>query len=63
MRDGNGAGRAALGLGPGQTAAITGNPCPEWACADVAIMAAGGISYGLSPTSPPSVLPLTFEEK
>ena len=45
-----------LGLRPGQTAAIMGNPCPEWAYADMAIMAAGGISYGLYPTLSPSEL-------
>ncbi len=39
-----------LGLERGQTVAIMGNPCPEWACADMAAMAAGGISYGLYPT-------------
>ena len=49
-------GLAALGLCPGQTVAIMGNPCPEWACADMAAMAAGGISYGLYPTLSPSEL-------
>jgi long-chain acyl-CoA synthetase len=33
-----------------------GNPCPEWAYADLAAMAAGGISYGLYPTLSPGEL-------
>ncbi len=49
-------GFVALGLRPGQTVAIMGNPCPEWAYADMATMAAGGISYGLYPTLSPSEL-------
>jgi long-chain acyl-CoA synthetase len=49
-------GLAALGLRPGQTAAIMGNPCPAWAYADMAVMAAGGISYGLYPTLSPGEL-------
>ncbi len=49
-------GFAALGLERGQTVAIMGNPCPEWAYADMAAMAAGGISYGLYPTLSPGEL-------
>src|SRR4029450_10772780 len=35
----------------GETVAIMGNACPEWTIADLATQAAGGISYGIYPTS------------
>ena len=41
----------ARGLSPGDTVAIIGNACVEWTVADLAAQAAGGISYGVYPTS------------
>ena len=41
----------ARGLRRGETVAIMGNACPEWTIADLATQAAGGISYGVYPTS------------
>src|SRR5438034_6917425 len=35
----------------GETVAIIGNPCPEWAIADLAAQALGAITYGIYPTS------------
>ncbi|MFH1640247.1 MAG: AMP-binding protein [Chloroflexota bacterium] len=40
-----------LGLKPGEKVAIMGDPCPEWLYADLATQSAGGISYGIYPTS------------
>jgi len=37
----------------GETVAIIGNPCPEWAIADLAAQALGAITYGIYPTSAP----------
>jgi len=40
-----------LGLERGDRVAIMGDPCPEWMYADLAAQCAGGISYGIYPTS------------
>jgi long-chain acyl-CoA synthetase len=40
-------------LARGETIAIIGNPCPEWAIADLAAQALGAITYGIYPTSAP----------
>ena len=40
-------------LARGETVAIIGNPCPEWAIADLAAQALGAITYGIYPTSAP----------
>src|SRR5438094_3507261 len=37
----------------GETVAIIGNPCPEWAIADLAAQALGAITYGIYPASAP----------
>ena len=37
----------------GEAVAIIGNPCPEWAIADLAAQALRGVSYGIYPTSAP----------
>src|SRR3989449_603976 len=37
----------------GETVAIIGTPCPEWAIADLAAQALGAITYGIYPTSAP----------
>src|SRR6267142_1693418 len=53
-------GATALGLARecavarGETVAIIGDPCPEWAIADLAVQALGAVSYGVYPTSSPS---------
>jgi len=44
----------ALGLKPGDRVAILGEPCPEWLLAEMATLAAGGICYGIYPTSSPA---------
>src|SRR5437879_3563665 len=40
-------------IAAGETVAIIGNPCPEWAIADLATQALGAITYGIYPTSAP----------
>lgn len=40
-----------LGLKPGNTVAIMADPCPEWFYADMAILMAGGIDFGIYTTS------------
>src|SRR6059036_1283360 len=35
----------------GETVAIIGNPCPEWAIADLAAQSLGAATYGIYPTS------------
>ena len=42
-----------LGLGRGDRVAIMGEPCAEWLYADMAILSAGAISYGIYSTSSP----------
>ncbi len=42
-----------LGLKQGDRVAIMGDPCPEWLYADLAIMCAGAISFGIYATSSP----------
>jgi long-chain acyl-CoA synthetase len=42
-----------LGLKQGERVAIMGDPCPEWFYADLAIMCAGAISFGIYATSSP----------
>ena len=44
----------ALGLEPGDRLAILGDPCPEWLLAEMGTLAAGGICYGIYPTSSPA---------
>ena len=43
-------GLAALGLQPGQTAAILSNTVVEWVLADLGVLCAGGVSNGIYPT-------------
>lgn len=38
------------GFHRGDTVAIMGHACPEWSLADLAVQAAGGVSYGVYPT-------------
>ena len=40
-----------LGMQKGDRVAIMGDSCPEWIYADLAAQCAGGISYGIYPTS------------
>ena len=40
-----------LGLNTGDKVAIMGDPCPEWLYGDIATQCAGGVSYGIYPTS------------
>lgn len=40
-----------LGLEPGDRVAIMGDPCPEWIYADLAVLCARGIDYGVYTTS------------
>ena len=42
-----------FGVTRGQAVAIMGNPCPEWAIADLAAQALGAVTYGIYPTSAP----------
>ena len=42
-----------LGISPGDRIAIMGEPCAEWLFADIAILSAGAISYGIYSTSSP----------
>ncbi|MDY7036294.1 MAG: AMP-binding protein [Thermodesulfobacteriota bacterium] len=46
-------GLKALGLKKGDRVAIMGDPCPEWLYADMAIIGAGAISFGVYSTSSP----------
>jgi long-chain acyl-CoA synthetase len=48
----------ARGLQPSEAVAIMGHACPEWTVADLAVQAAGGVSYGIYPTVPPVELAL-----
>ena len=43
-----------FGVARGQAVAIIGNPCPEWAIADLAAQALGAVTYGIYPTSAPA---------
>jgi len=40
-----------LGLEPGDRVAIMGDPCPEWIYADLAVLCAKGVDYGVYTTS------------
>lgn len=42
-----------LGMNPGDLIAIMGEPCDKWVYADLAVLCAGGISYGIYSTSAP----------
>jgi long-chain acyl-CoA synthetase len=42
---------AEYAIGRGQTVAIIGDPCPEWAIADLAVQSLGAATYGIYPTS------------
>ncbi|MBM3599683.1 MAG: long-chain fatty acid--CoA ligase [Alphaproteobacteria bacterium] len=46
-------GLAALGMRRGDRVALMGDPCVEWVFADLAVMALGGITVGVYPTSAP----------
>lgn len=46
-------GLAALGMARGDRVAVMGDPCVEWVFADLAIMANGGVTVGVYPTSAP----------
>jgi long-chain acyl-CoA synthetase len=46
----------ARGFAAGQSVAIMGHACPEWTIADLAVQSAGGVSYGVYPTSSPAEL-------
>ncbi len=43
-----------MGMARGGRAAITAEVCPEWLFADLGIMGAGGISFGIYPTDAPA---------
>ncbi len=43
----------ALGLQPGDRVAILGDPCPEWLESEMGTLAAGGVCFGIYPTSSP----------
>jgi len=47
-------GLRALGLEPGDRVAVLGDSCPEWLLAEMGTLAAGGICYGIYPTSSPA---------
>ncbi|MCZ7657520.1 MAG: AMP-binding protein [Xanthobacteraceae bacterium] len=48
-----GLGLVALGFEPGETAAILSNTNREWLYADMGVLGAGGVSYGIYPTDAP----------
>ena len=54
-------GLIALGLKKGDRVAIMGDPCPEWLYADMAIIGAGAISFGVYSTSSPKETCYTVE--
>src|SRR5262245_16510976 len=43
-----------IGAAKGDRVAVMGDPCPEWAYSDMAIMALGGITVGVYPTNSPN---------
>ena len=51
-----------LGLEKGDRVAIMGDPCPEWLFADLAILGAGAISFGVYSTSSPEETCYTVEK-
>lgn len=51
----------ALGLVPGDRVAIMGDPCEEWAFADLAAQALGCVTYGIYPTA--SLDEVTYQMK
>lgn len=51
-----------LGLQEGDRVAIMGDPCPEWLYADLAILGAGAISFGVYSTSSPQETCYTVEK-
>jgi len=53
------AGLQRLGLASGERVAIMGDACEEWMLCDLAVQAAGGISFGVYPTA--SVSELEFQ--
>lgn len=50
-----------LGLETGDRVAIMGDPCPEWLYADLAVLSAGAISFGIYATSSPEETCFTVE--
>jgi len=50
-----------LGLEKGDRVAIMGDPCPEWLYADLAVLGAGAISFGIYSTSSPEETCYTVE--
>ncbi|MFN2646570.1 MAG: long-chain fatty acid--CoA ligase [Burkholderiales bacterium] len=50
------AGLQRLGLNPGERVAIMGDACEEWLLCDLAVQAAGAISFGVYPTASVSEL-------
>ncbi len=55
------AGLLELGLEFGDAVAIMGDPCPQWFYADLAVMSAGAISFGIYATSSPEETCFTVE--
>lgn len=51
-----------LGAQKGDRVAVMGDPCPEWAYADMAIMSFGGITVGVYPTSSPNEIEYIVED-
>lgn len=55
-------GLRAIGLRPGERVAILGDSCPGWLFAEMGTLAAGGICYGIYPTSSPAQVAKLLEQ-
>ena len=51
-----------LGAEKGDRVAVMGDPCSEWAYADMAVMSFGGITVGVYPTSSPNEIEYIIED-